>query len=210
MKKPQLNAIRLNFNFAFGCLLLPLSLLTSCVTVNVNFPESAVQKATDDYVRDLYRTKEQGKPGAPKVTTSPAGSTTFNFDLLNLLPNAEAADPTFELSSPKIAAITEKMKALIPDIKDQKKAGVLGETSDGHLVIHDGTKLKPLLKKRVEDLVREENQNRDRLYSEVLEANASAKGNLPAVKKSFSRSYQSVSDPGTWVQAEDGTWAQKP
>ena len=26
----------------------------SCVTVNVNFPEGAVQKAADDYVKELY------------------------------------------------------------------------------------------------------------------------------------------------------------
>ena len=36
------------------------SLTAACVTVNVNFPESTVQKATDDYVKELYKAKERG------------------------------------------------------------------------------------------------------------------------------------------------------
>src|SRR5579872_4764189 len=31
------------------------TLVTSCITVNVNFPESAVQRAADDFVQDLYK-----------------------------------------------------------------------------------------------------------------------------------------------------------
>lgn len=47
---------------ALSCLIaLSLPPQLGCVTVNVNFPESAVQKETDDFVRDLYRAKEKGK-----------------------------------------------------------------------------------------------------------------------------------------------------
>ncbi len=210
MKISPFNAIRLNFNFACASLILPGLLLTSCVTVNVNFPESAVQKATDDYVRDLYRTKEQSKPGAPKAATSPAGSTSFNFKFLNFIPSAEAADQSFNLSSPKIETIKGKMKVSVPDVLEYKKSGVLGETNEGRLVIRDASKLKPLLKKRVEDLVEVENQNRNQLYDEVIQANPLAKGNTVAVKKSFARSFQSESPSGTWVQSENDSWAQKP
>ncbi|MBC7396971.1 MAG: DUF1318 domain-containing protein [Bdellovibrionales bacterium] len=211
MKMPQFNVTRRNFNFVLCTLLIPFALLTSCVTVNVNFPESAVQKATDDYVRDLYRTKEQGKPGAaPKVTTSPAARTSFNLEFLNFMPSAEAADQSFNLSSPKLDEIKTKLKASVGDVIEQKKAGVLGESNEGRLVVKDSSRLKPLLKKRVDDLVEVENQNRDTLYDEVIHANPLAKGNLVAVKKSFARSFQAESPSGTWVQGETGAWAQKP
>lgn len=44
--------------------LFALTFLVGCLTlnVNVNFPESAVQQATDSYVADLYRQKGKGKP----------------------------------------------------------------------------------------------------------------------------------------------------
>ncbi|MEZ4871386.1 MAG: hypothetical protein R2827_03890 [Bdellovibrionales bacterium] len=34
-------------------------LLVSCITVNVNFPEAAVQKAADDYVKELFIKQKQ-------------------------------------------------------------------------------------------------------------------------------------------------------
>ncbi len=41
-----------------------LFLFASCITVNVNFPESAVKKAADDFVKELYSSEAQAS--APK------------------------------------------------------------------------------------------------------------------------------------------------
>jgi uncharacterized protein YdbL (DUF1318 family) len=208
-------------SFFFGGSLAIAGALAACVTVNVNFPESAVQQATDDYVRDIYRVKESGKTSAkPSATATPIATPTaepktssgvypqYYFAAI-LLPSAQA-DVSFNLSSPKTEQIKAKMKARIPEIIDQKRAGVLGETNQGSLVIHDGSKLKPLLKKRVEDFVHDENGDRETLYAEIVNSNHLGSANTSAVQRSFARSFQAESPSGTWVETPEGAWSQKP
>ena len=187
--------------------------LAACVTVNVNFPESAVQEATDDYVRDIYRTKEQGK--SPTAKPSPhsgasAGATSSSSALSFSMIASSYADVSFNLTSAKTESIKGKMKARVPEIIEQKRAGVLGETKSGLLTIRDASKLKPLLKKRVEDFVKEENNDRDGLYAEIVQANHLGSNNLNSVQASFARSFQSESPSGTWVESPSGAWSQKP
>jgi hypothetical protein len=203
-----------NFKSAFFAFALLGTFASGCVTVNVNFPESAVQKASDDYVRDLYQSKNQSRSSVPKATATPVGDSAFIHPstLMDfLIPTTQAAEvvPSFNMASPKIAAIKEKMRALVPDIIDQKKAGVLGENSEGKLVIKDASKLKPLLKKKIEDLVQEDGKLRDSLYSEVISSNHLPSNSLPAVRKSFMHSFQAASPSGTWLQNADGSWVQK-
>jgi uncharacterized protein YdbL (DUF1318 family) len=195
----------------FSLFFLVFSLAVGCVTVNVNFPEGAVQKASDDYVRDLYRTKEQSK-ASPKATAPPVDDSAFLSprEILNHIVPSALADDSFNMSSARLEDLKQKMKVNVPDVIAQKRAGVLGETSEGKLSIHDSSKLKPLLKKKIQDIVKEDNQLRDSLYSEVVRSNHLPSNSLSAVKKSFARSFQAESPSGTWVQSETGTWAQKP
>jgi uncharacterized protein YdbL (DUF1318 family) len=194
-----------------SCALLTTSLgIASCVTVNVNFPESAVQKATDDYVRDLYRAKETRKStdapaAAPSAAAQPQAALTEW-----LIASARADDEVFRVTTPASLKIRERLAARLGDVLEQKRAGVLGETNDGTLVIHEPGKLKKLLAKKVEKLVADENADRAELYAEVMRANALPPARLPNVKRSFARSFQAESPSGTWVQDTDGKWAQKP
>jgi uncharacterized protein YdbL (DUF1318 family) len=211
MKKTlKSHATRLNFNLL--ALVLALTFASGCVTVNVNFPESAVQKASDDYVRDLYRTKEQSKSTTPKTSPTPVGDSAVVFpnQFFNLMiPTAEAAEPAFNMNSPKLGALKDKMRENLSDVITQKKAGVLGETNEGHLVIHDSSKLQPLLKKKIENVVSADNSARDNLYAEIISSNHLASDALVGVRKSFSHSFQAESPSGTWVQGVDGSWSQK-
>jgi uncharacterized protein YdbL (DUF1318 family) len=200
-------------NFKSGFIFASLALLVACVTVNVNFPESAVQKASDDYVRDLYRTKEQSKAPLPKTSATPTGSSALLLprELFQwAIPSALADDLQLNMSSPKIAEIKNKMRAAVPEVIEQKKAGLLGETFDGKIVIHGASNLKPLLRKRLENIVNEDNASRESLYAEVVRSNHLPSENLISVKKTFARSFQAESPSGTWVQNADGSWTQKP
>ena len=181
--------------------------LTACVTVNVNFPESAVQNASDDYVKDLYREKAHGRNSSPTTTPTPVGQHTSGHFSLWM---AEANAAEFNLESPKLEAIKASLKSRVPDIIEQKRAGVLGETNDGLISIHDPLKLKPLQAKKIQDLVKGENLDRQSLYQEVVRSNHLVPDHLAKVKESFSRSFQAESPSKTWVQAADGTWSQKP
>jgi uncharacterized protein YdbL (DUF1318 family) len=179
-----------------------------CVTVNVNFPESAVQKATDDYVRDLYRAKEKGKvttPGQEQGTTSASKvSSSFTFALVS-----EAYADDFKVQSAKADAIKARLRSRLDDLIAQKRSGAIGETNDGKLVLKD-TKLPPLLQKKVKQLIDSDNADRMDLYKEVAHLNGLGSDGLATVEKSFARSFQSLSPSGTWIQSSDGSWTQKP
>jgi uncharacterized protein YdbL (DUF1318 family) len=216
--------------FLRGVNLLSFSLLvgslSACLTLNVNvhFPESAVQQATDNYVHDLYLQKGKGKP-AKKETDSPTdlegtpkSPTTLNHPVKKqalleyfFMSQSWAAEGTlqFRIDSPKSAKIKERLAANLTEVLTQKKAGTLGETSDGKLIIKNSQALKALFLKKVEKIVADENTARDELYEEVLISNRLPKNNLLDVKKSFAKSFQMESPAGTWIQDQNGSWRQK-
>lgn len=198
--------------------LLGFSLLTSCLTlnVNVNFPESSVQQATDSYVHDLYRQKEKGKPNKsslnPEQEENPKEKKSTQLEI-HFIQSALATEVSsqFKIDSEKAEKIKLKLAEYLPDVLTYKKSGVVGETHDGKLVIRNSESFagKPLLQKKIEKLVQDENKARDELYQEVIDSNHTSQSHLIDVKKSFARSFQSESPSGTWIQDEAGGWTRK-
>lgn len=186
---------------------------SSCVTVNVNFPESAVQKATDDYVKDLYRAKEKGKtPSSPPASSSStAAPTSLLLRDFNLISSAVAADVdmNFKVDTSKANSIKERLASRVDEVIKYKAEGLLGETLDGNLIIKDPKALKPLLAKKLEQLVKDENKDRQELYDEIVSANNMNKTGQATVRKSFAGSFIRESPKGTWVQSQAGSWKQK-
>ena len=197
----------------FSCL--TVSAATACVTVNVNFPESAVQKATDDYVKDLYRAKERGRAVPPAETAKPPQASVppvvFKYLSEAFLPEAFAAESgfVFKVDSPASLKIRDRLAARLDEVIGEKKAGVLGESSDGWLVLKSPEKLKPLLLKKIDKLVSDDNADRKELYGDVLKFNKVPSNRLIDIQKSFARSFQAESPSGTWIQDETGIWTQK-
>lgn len=191
--------------------------LSSCMTlnVNVNFPESAVQQATDSYVQDLYKQKEKGKPAkqesVPESEPSKTPQTKSSVFELQVVSSVWAADnsPQMHMDSPKAKKITERLAKNVNEILIHKKSGVLGETNDGKVLVKAPDKLKKMLQMKVEKLVEEENAARAELYDEILSANQFAQSHLINIKKSFAHSFQVKSPAGTWIQDEEGNWTQK-
>jgi uncharacterized protein YdbL (DUF1318 family) len=220
---------RIAFPLAFSAARIALSAsfvavsAVSCVTVNVNFPEATVQKATDDYVRDLYKAKDkkganpqQGDSSSNKPSaTAPAATKTTTSLLESLFVSTAYADEiNFKVNSPKAMTIRDRQIKRIDTVHDAKVAGQLGETGDGYLAIDPKNTLKPLLKKSLEKslqpLVDAENKDRKDLYQEILASNGFPKSRLKDLEKSFARSFQGQSPSGTWVQDAQGQWSQKP
>lgn len=179
------------------------------MTVNVNFPEAAVQQATDDYVQDLYKEKEKGRA---QPSPKPSKISWSGF----LLHEAFAAESgvgelKIKVDSPKAHEIRDRQIARLDKIHDAKAAGQLGETNTGFLSLeHGGAKLAPALKTKLEPLVDVENKDRKALYDEILVTNGYTPSRLIDLEKSFSRSFQAHSASGTWLQDETGKWSQKP
>lgn len=194
-------------------LLAPLALLaqltTACFTLNVNvaLPEAAVQRATDDYVRELYKAKEKGK--ASEATPAPSPS----VSLLHVSFVAEAfanEELKMKLDSSKSQRIFARLRSRVGDIIAAKKSGVLGENNQGRLVLRGAEKLKPADKGRLQSLVSDENSDRADLYEEAVKSNHLEKSKITEVEQSFTRSFQTASPSGTWIQGMDGQWIQKP
>ncbi len=192
---------------------------SACVTVNVNLPESAVQKATDDYVHDLYRSRDKPAAKSPVPSASaapmPAASPTtrtsraVDFSLFNSA-WADSTDGTLRVTSAKTEEIRTRLRSRLDDVLNDKRQGILGEGADGLLVVKDPSKVpSKLLLKKVEKLVAEDNQDRNELYEEIQKSNGLDSSRLPGIRKSFARSFATESPAGTWVQDVDGKWSQK-
>jgi uncharacterized protein YdbL (DUF1318 family) len=197
MKKNRWIAIPLVFSLVTAALI-----YTSCVTVNVNIPDSAVQQATDDYVKELYDAKEKSKPAAPAPARSPQSMLDF------VIAPAFADDRPVKTDSPKALDIRTRMKERLDEVHADKMAGILGETNTGKLIVKG--KAKSGQEKSLKKLMDDENSDRAELYHEVIEHNGMNKGNLETIERNFAHSFQKHSPTGTWVQDDDGAWTQKP
>lgn len=206
-----------------GCIATIVLAAPACVTVNVNFPEGAVQKQTDDYVKDLYRAREKKNvaPASVPASTVPTGSTQspqssrYSYpDFLKtwvfMSSDAVAEEVSFNINTSEALSIKESLRSRVSEMIKYKKQGMIGETKDGLVRTQDAANSKPVLKKLVDDLVSSENADRNRLYREVMKANQLPPSKEASLRSSFARSFQSESPSGTWVQDSSGAWSQKP
>ena len=206
---PPTTACRRSSSSALGILaacLLGMS-TAACVTVNVNLPEGAVQRAADDYVRELYKAKERSK-GTPEAAPSAKPAAWLVPSLVTEAWAGEEPAAVFSLQTPKAKGLQKKQKELAADVQEQKVAGVIGEAGDGFLVLKDASKLSGPKKIKVEKLISKENELRKELYEEA-QGTATAPVKMETIQKSFARSFQQFSPKGTWIQDEKGDWMRK-
>lgn len=205
------------------------SACAACITVNVNFPESAVKQAADDFVRDLYKdsatasageaasdsarvptSNESEKPAKKKKNAKPAPNPSTFFDLLRALdPLPAALAEELNMSSSKAKSIKGRMSARLGEILKWKAKGALGETYDGNLAPRDTGALSRDEKKQVDALVEKENSDRAELYDEIQSVNSISDRKQTRIRKLFGNAFRSNSPAGTWVEAESGTWTRK-
>lgn len=175
--------------------------LLSCITVNIYFPEAEVKKAAEDIVNDVRGTDKQKKEEIKKdVVAESAG--------FSLVPGLYAQQAT-EVSTPRIRAIKESMKARLEQLVPFYDAGRIGEGKDGMLLVlkEDGLSLqdKSVLRKVTGD----ENKDRKDLYAEVAKALNVDASKMSDVQKIFADQWIGTARAGWMVQNADGTWAKK-
>lgn len=195
----------------FGNALIIASLvITSCVTVNVNFPESAVQRAADDFVQDLYKgttavadadakgtasdaaamkksmKKKSGKVPAAESVKKP---TSFRLELFSSA-YAVDIDARVKTDSPQALELKQKMRSRIESINVWKQKGVVCETMQGVLKLAAPTKAGGDAAK-VAALVKQENSDREALYSEMTKANQGLREEV--VRRNFATSFRAMS-----------------
>jgi uncharacterized protein YdbL (DUF1318 family) len=175
--------------------------LMSCITVNIYFPEGEVKKTAEDIVNEVRSADKEKKDEIKKDVV--AESVRFS-----LIPSLYAQQET-EVTTPRIRAIKESIKARFDQLVPLFDAGRIGETYTGYLqsLKEDGLSLqdRSVLRK----LVNDENKDRKDLYNEVAKAlNVDAK-DINRVEKIFADQWIGKAHAGWMIQKADGSWARK-
>lgn len=124
------------------------------------------------------------------------------------------AEKKFKVSpeKKKVLEALQEQKFNKDDVDEFKRKEYVGENSRGFLEIRPSKELAKDTEKTklVEEIVQEENADREVIMNRVIELNSSLK---KAVKKDvlaiFARMNQENSPKGTWIQTQDGKWRRK-
>ena len=114
--------------------------------------------------------------------------------------------------SPEQKRVSEAMKNRKfnkDDIDELKRDGAVGENKRGFLEARPLAKLTkdPEYKKRVTELIKEENRDREIVMNRIAENSMNAsKEEVYAIMAGYNRE---KADPGTWIQLPDREWRKK-
>jgi len=203
-------------------------LLTACVTINVYFPAAEAKEAADKIIDKVWGneqgTGEQLPPesqpnestdeSVPPVDegTSPQepSSAVPNWMLqtLNFLISPAQAGINIDISSPAIQELQARMSQRHQELLQYYNNGAIGLTNDALIVLRDPSKVSLRFRKRISDLVNEENGDRLRLYREIAYANGHPEWEAN-IRDTFAIRWIERAMVGWWYQDEDGNWLRK-
>ncbi len=98
------------------------------------------------------------------------------------------------------------------DIEEFKRDGAVGENNRGYLELRPLARLQKEeeYKKLVEQLVREENRDRQIIMQRIMAINPAVQTAEPAeVEKAFATLNRDSAKPGEWIQLPEGEWVRK-
>lgn len=206
-----------------GGLLMMVSALYACVTVNVYFPAAAVEEAADRLVKEIYNSKvrqieqNEQKESVPAPAAPPAGddkssllepSRAIGQLLMVLVPPAYAQQPDIEIDTPEVNRLKSQMQARHRQLVPFYDAGAVGLASTGLLVVRDAKAVSLKDRGTVKELVAAENQDRNALYAEIANANGHPEWE-PEIRTIFDRRWVANAPGGWWFQNAGGSWVQK-
>ena len=181
-----------------------LALATSCITVNIYFPEATVRQTAEEIVGEIQKKAEE-KAGEEPIKRLPALPGVASF---SLIPAAYAQEET-TVSNPAIRALKESIADHLAAMIPHFAAGNLGLTNLGLVEIRDESGLSLQAKAALRKLVKEDNSDRMKLYQEVAKALNIEASQVERIQKIFAESWIKSAGAGWWVQQEDGTWVRK-
>jgi uncharacterized protein YdbL (DUF1318 family) len=171
----------------------------ACVTINIYFPEAAVQKTAEEIVDEVRKADEEEKEKQVKEITHSSFS---------LVPTAYAQEEE-RVSSPKIRALKKSLKDKEPLLLPFFEKGNIGEGNDGFIHVRNEGNLSLKQKADLRRLAKNVNNDRENLYSEVAKALEIDLGQIPRIQKIFAKRWIQNSRAGWWIQKEDGQWERK-
>lgn len=196
-------------------------IIVSCavITVNIYFPEKAVEEAYKNLEKELMT---PGKDGTPEKKNEglPAGKpeSLIRFDFV---PAACAQEPGLaeKISDlvkrmPDVVNAYREMGARIAETDTLRDSDKVGEANNGLLVPREG-QLSPAERK----VVNAENDNRETVMrgmakaiiriNRLQENEQNLRQVLPQATEEFAKIRRESAKKGWWVQAPDGNWRRK-
>lgn len=193
----------------------------ACVTINVNFPAAATEKAADKIIDTVTGT--MGAAGGGKATAPPLALPTAKSAykapgflvaavgnvLYALIPAAQAQDANLDISSPEIRAITGAMQARFAQLQKFFESGAVGMTQNGQIQVRDASTVALPDRGLLTRLVSEDNADREALYAEIAKANGHPEW-AADIRKTFARRWvERGARAGWYYQNASGAWTQK-
>jgi len=194
----------------------------ACVTINVNFPAAATEKAADQIIDAVTGTMGSNTSGGGKQTAPPMVPVSQQSKakpgflvaaignvLYALVPVAHAQDANLDISSPEIRAITNSMQARFGQLQKFFDSGALGMTQTGLIEVRDANAVSLPDRGVLNKLVAEDNRDREALYTEIAKANGHPEW-AADIRKTFARRWvERGARAGWYYQNASGAWVQK-
>jgi uncharacterized protein YdbL (DUF1318 family) len=166
----------------------------SCVTVNIYFPAAQAQKTAREITNEVRGVQPGEGKGEPR-----------SFQWMGVAYAQEELD----ISNATIRALKASMKGRYPKLAHYLSSGILGESSQGFLVLRDVHGLGIRDKARVNRLMAAENSDRKALYKAVAQALKIDGSQTPRLGKIFAKEWQRTAPKGTWMEVKPGEWKRK-
>ncbi len=190
MRKPIIHFMMFFYFFLF---------FTSCLTINIYFPEAAVQKTAEEIVDDVRKSKEEGEKEQKKDVSQ---------SVFSLVPAAYAQQEE-TVSTPRIRALKQSLRDKESLLLPFFQKGNIGEANDGFIQIRNENSLSLKEKAELRRVVKDVNGDREDLYREVAKALNIDQNQIPRIQKIFAKRWIENSRTGWWIQKEDGQWERK-
>jgi len=192
--------------------LLPLLLLTACVTINIYFPAAAAEKAADRIIEEVWGKEPGEQPAASPAQKEQSRVVPILEEhavvLLEwLVPAAHAAEADLNVASPAIDRLKSAMRSRHGQLEPFYSSGAVGLTDDGLIAVREAAAIGLRDRNRVKKLVADENGDRNALYREIARVNGQAAWEAD-IRATFARRWVDNAAAGWWYR-QGGKWNQK-
>jgi hypothetical protein len=117
------------------------------------------------------------------------------------------AAPDLEANTPVIATIKTSMQTRHAQLQSYYGSGAIGLTQDGFIAVKDASAVPLSQRGGLAGLVRDENNDRGRLYKEIATANGHPEW-LGEIQSTFAGRWIDKAQSG-WFYQKDGAWIKK-
>lgn len=181
--------------------------LVACVTINVYFPEAAAERAADRFIQDVIGPEEDGDEVSATQRRSGFNPLAALVDVL--VPSAHAQAVDIDIESPQINAIKQRMvQRQREHLAGWLDAGAIGLDNTGLIEIRERGAVSLAERRRLEQVVAEENADRRAVYREIAVANGHPEWE-EQIRETFAKRWIANARAGWYYQDDAGNWQRK-